>query len=268
MLKTRIISAVVGLPLIIAVLFLGGKLFYLFVFLLSVIGLYEYYRAFSNTDYKPIIWIGYLVTIVYYLLILLNINSFFTISILIFIALLLFFLDIIRRGYNILNVAVTILGILYVPFLFSNLIFIYNELNGKLLIWLPFLTAWFSDTGAYFIGSYFGKKKLCPSLSPKKTVEGAIGGVIASALFSAFTGFLFNSIGYEVSIIHFLIIGFICGITSMLGDLSASSIKRFAQIKDYSNVIPGHGGILDRFDSILFTAPTLYTYITIIKEFI
>jgi len=266
MLKTRIISAVVGLPLIIGILLLGGKFFYIFVFLLSVIGLYEYYSAFSNTEYKPISWIGYLITIFYYLLILSNLSSFYTLSLLIFIALLLIFLDIIRRGYNILNVAVTILGILYVPFLFSNLIFIYNELNGKLLIWLPFLTAWFSDTGAYFIGSYFGKKKLCPLLSPNKTVEGAIGGIIVSAFFSAMTGLLFISIGYEASIIHYLLIGLICGITSILGDLSASAIKRFVHIKDYGNVIPGHGGILDRFDSILFTAPTIYTYITIIKE--
>lgn len=268
MLKIRIISAVFGLPLIIGILLLGGKLFYLFVFLLSIIGLYEYYKAFSNTEYKPISWIGYLISIIYYLLIFWNASSFISFSLLIFAALLLIFLDTIRKGYNILNVAVTILGIIYAPFLFSNLIFIYNELNGKLLIWLPFLTAWFSDTGAYFIGSYFGKKKLCPLLSPNKTIEGAIGGIIASALFSAITGLLFIRMGYDASIIHYLIIGLICGATSILGDLSASAIKRFAHIKDYSNVIPGHGGILDRFDSILFTAPTLYTYITIIKEFL
>lgn len=268
MLKTRVISAIIGLPLVIGVLLLGGKLLYLFVFLLSVTGLYEYYKAFSNTDNKPIPWVGYVITIIYYILIFFNLINYINISALIFIALLLVFLDIIKREYNIINAAITVLGIIYVPLLFSSLIFIYNDVNGKLLVWLPFLTAWFSDTGAYFIGSYFGKKKLCPSLSPKKTVEGALGGIIISALLSALIGVIFNNIEYEMGIYHFVIIGLICGITSIIGDLFASSIKRFSHLKDYSNLIPGHGGILDRFDSILFTAPTVYTYITIIKNFL
>src|SRR5690554_3565724 len=99
MLKIRIISAVFGLPLIIGILLLGGKLFYLFVFLLSIIGLYEYYKAFSNTEYKPISWIGYLISIIYYLLIFWNASSFISFSLLIFAALLLIFLDTIRKGY-------------------------------------------------------------------------------------------------------------------------------------------------------------------------
>ncbi|MCQ1527962.1 phosphatidate cytidylyltransferase [Lutispora saccharofermentans] len=266
MLKTRIISAVIGLPLMISTLIIGGKFFYLFVFLLSAVGLYEYYRAFSNTDYKPTPWIGYSVTIMYYFLISISYNSFITLSILIFIALLLTFLDTIKKGYNILNVAVTVLGVIYVSYLFSNLIFIYNKTSGNILVWLPFLTAWFSDTGAYFIGSCFGKNKLCPSVSPKKTIEGAVGGIIGSAAISTLAGFIFIRMGYQINIIHYLFIGLLCGITSILGDLSASSIKRFCKIKDFGNIIPGHGGVLDRFDSILFTAPTVYTYITIMKE--
>ncbi|SHJ29305.1 phosphatidate cytidylyltransferase [Lutispora thermophila] len=268
MLKTRVISAIVGLPLIIGVLLFGGNLLYLFVFLLSVTGLYEYYKAFSNTDYKPISWVGYLITIIYYILIYFNLINHINFSILIFIALLLVFLDTIKREYNIINAAITTLGIIYVPLLFSSIIFIYNDVNGKILVWLPFLTAWFSDTGAYFIGSYFGKKKLCPLLSPKKTVEGALGGIAISALLSALVGAVFNNMDYEMSIIHFVIIGLICGLTSIIGDLFASSIKRFSHLKDYSNLIPGHGGILDRFDSILFTAPTVYTYVIIIKNFL
>ena len=266
MLKTRIISAFFGLPIVIGVLLLGGKLFYIFIFLLSIAGLYEYYKAFLNTDYKPIPWVGYIITIIYYLQILINKYNFITFTALIFIALLMIFLVIIRKGYNILNVAITILGIIYIPFLFSNLVFIYNTSFGKFLVWLPFLTAWFSDTGAYFIGSYFGKNKLCPNLSPKKTLEGAIGGIITSAIFLAIIGIIFNNANFKLNIIHYLILGLICGITSILGDLSASSIKRFTKIKDFGNIIPGHGGILDRFDSILFTAPTVFIYIAVINN--
>lgn len=266
MLKTRVISAAIGLPLMLGALIIGGKVLYLFVFLLSITGLFEYYKAFLNTDYKPTAWIGYTITIIYYFLVSIGYNTFSTISMLIFIALLLIFLDIIRKGHNILNAAVTILGVIYVSYLFSNLIFIYNGTNGRVLIWMPFITAWLSDTGAYFIGSYFGKKKLCPAISPKKTIEGAIGGIISSAVICVAAGLIFNSMGYSISLVHYLFIGFICGITSILGDLSASAIKRFCKIKDFSNVIPGHGGILDRFDSILFTAPTVYVYFTIMKE--
>lgn len=266
MLKTRVISAAIGLPLIIGTLIIGGRVLYLFVFLLAMIGLFEYYKAFSGTNYKPTTWIGYLATAIYYFLISVNYNTFITLSLLIFITLLLMFLDIIRNGYNILNAAVTILGIIYISYLFSNLIFIYNGINGKILIWLPFLTAWLSDTGAYFVGSIFGKNKLCPSISPKKTIEGAIGGVLGSVISCLLAGLIFNNMGYSMSLVHYLFIGLLCGITSQLGDLSASSIKRFCNIKDFGNIMPGHGGILDRFDSILFTAPTIYTYVTLMKE--
>ncbi|HHY77296.1 MAG TPA: CDP-archaeol synthase [Clostridiales bacterium] len=268
MLKTRIISAFFGLPIIIAILLLGGKLLYLFVFLLSLMGLYEYYKAFLHIDYKPITWIGYLITVIYYIQLSISKFNFVSFTVLIFIALLIIFWEIIKKGYNVLNVAITVLGIIYVPFLFSYLLFIYNSQFGKFFIWLPFLTAWLSDTGGYFIGSYFGRNKLCPDLSPKKTMEGAVGGIIASGLVTAIIGVIFNNAGIKLNVIHYLVLGLICGITSILGDLSASSIKRFTKLKDYGNIIPGHGGILDRFDSILFTAPTVFIYITIINKLI
>ena len=261
MLKTRIISAVIGLPLMISTLIIGGKFFYLFVFLLSAVGLYEYYRAFSNTDYKPTPWIGYSVTIMYYFLISISYNSFITLSILIFIALLLTFLDTIKKGYNILNVAVTVLGVIYVSYLFSNLIFIYNKTSGNILVWLPFLTAWFSDTGAYFVGNIFGKTKLAPNISPNKTVEGSIGGlafsIIASMLFSKFLLAM-------TPIKDAVLLGIIVGVVAQVGDLSASLLKRYCNTKDFSNIIPGHGGILDRFDSALFSFPVAYYYIVLL----
>jgi phosphatidate cytidylyltransferase len=113
-----------------------------------------------------------------------------------------------------------------------------------------------------------GKVKLCPKVSPKKTVEGALGGIVGSVALSTLSGIIFNNLGVDIKIIHFVVSGFLCGIASELGDLAASYIKRYTGIKDFGNLIPGHGGILDRFDSILFTAPVIYYYFTIIGDLI
>lgn len=125
--------------------------------------------------------------------------------------------------------------------------------GGKFHVWLIFLSSWGADTCAYCVGMLFGKHKMAPVLSPKKSIEGAIGGVAGAALL----GFLFQlaTVGpsYEYAVI--------CGIgalISMVGDLAASAIKRNMDIKDYGKLIPGHGGILDRFDSVIFTAPIIY----------
>ena len=113
---------------------------------------------------------------------------------------------------------------------------------------------------AYFTGYFLGKHKLCPKISPKKTIEGSIGGIIGSVVLSALFGYFF----FERILIHCIIIGIIGGIVSQFGDLTASVFKRKMGIKDYGNLIPGHGGILDRFDSVLFTAPMVYYYIMLV----
>lgn len=264
MLKTRVISAIVGLPIIIACLFMGGKPITILIFLLSIAGLYEYYNAFKSIRYKPDALIGYLGTITYYLIIVINKNSIVFLPLLLFITLLLLFFDIIKNDKSIIDIAITILGLVYIPFMFSNILFLQNGAYGKVLIWLPFLTAWLSDTFAYFAGICFGKNKLCPKISPKKTIEGSLGGILGSTIFSLIAGIIFNSLGLPIHLFHYAIVGVLCGITGQIGDLFASSIKRFCKIKDFSNILPGHGGILDRFDSILFTAPTVYFYFKLI----
>ena len=137
-----------------------------------------------------------------------------------------------------------------------------TEQSGEygMLVWLIFLTAFGTDIMAYFTGYFLGKHKLCPKISPKKTIEGSIGGVIGSVVLSALFGYFF----FERILIHCIIIGIIGGIVSQFGDLTASVFKRKMGIKDYGNLIPGHGGILDRFDSVLFTAPMVYYYIMLV----
>lgn len=260
MLKTRVISAIIGLPLILSVLFFGGKLLILLFFLLSIIGLYEYFNAFKNIGFKLSTWVGYLGTIAYYFLIILNKNSVVSFSLILFIIIILLFFDTIKRNSTIIEAALTILGMVYIPCMFSNIIFLQNGINGKALVWLPFLTAWLSDTFAYFTGITFGKNKLYPKISPNKTIEGSLGGIVGSTTSSLIAGIIFNNLGFSMPIIHYGIIGILSGVMGQIGDLFASSIKRFCKVKDYGNIIPGHGGILDRFDSILFTAPTVYFY--------
>lgn len=263
MLKTRVISAFIGLPIIIFSLCIGGIPLTILVFSLSVAGLYELYNAFENVGYRPNALVGYFGTMVYYFMIAMQKNNNIIRPLLLFIMLLLLFLDIIQNNKSIVDIAISVFGLIYIPFLFSNILFIQTMVFGSALVWVPFITAWLSDTFAYFTGVYYGKNKLCPKISPKKTVEGSLGGILGSIIFSLLAGMLYKRFGIDVPIFHYIIVGVLCGVTGQIGDLFASSIKRFCNIKDFSNILPGHGGILDRFDSILFTAPTVYFYFKI-----
>jgi phosphatidate cytidylyltransferase len=129
-----------------------------------------------------------------------------------------------------------------------------------ILVWHIFLTAFGTDIMAYFTGYAIGKHKLCPKISPKKTIEGSIGGILGSVLLCG----LFGYFVIPGLLLHCIIIGVLGGVVSQFGDLTASIFKRKMGIKDYGNLIPGHGGILDRFDSVLFTAPMVYYYIMLI----
>lgn len=134
---------------------------------------------------------------------------------------------------------------------------------------LPFILAWVTDSGAYFVGCGIGKHKLIPKLSPKKTIEGAIGGIVACVLISlgyvwlldkSFGVSLFNGGDYK----KMLVLSFIGSVISQLGDFASSAIKREFNVKDFGNLLPGHGGVLDRFDSIIFVAPFVYYILTLL----
>jgi phosphatidate cytidylyltransferase len=149
-----------------------------------------------------------------------------------------------------------------------------SAVHGVNYVVLCLAGAWLGDSGAYFIGSKFGKTKLCPNISPKKTVEGAIGGVITVALvfvvyslcYKAFMAH-FMDIDFNVHYITIAIIGLVCGVLGIIGDLSASIIKRETGIKDFGKIMPGHGGFMDRFDSVLFVAPFMALTLTAVELF-
>ncbi len=145
--------------------------------------------------------------------------------------------------------------------------------HGMLYVVLALCGAWIADSGAYFAGTWFGKHKLCPTISPKKTVEGFIGGLLSNGVVFGLICFVYVPIvercGYtvEVRYIAVVLLGIFCAAISVLGDLCASVVKRQKGIKDYGSIMPGHGGLMDRFDSVLFVVPSLYTFLTLFSIF-
>lgn len=258
----RVISAVILVLLLLISINAGGVIFKICVLTITGIALYEYINVYKTTNNKVIqglLIFGYIVDIY---IIFLN-KTEFLLPMIYLIVLLSMALPIFIRKYNVISSAITIVGYVYIINFFTLLAFIRGLENGKILVLLPFVIAWLSDTFAYYVGRYLGKsrftRKLCPEISPKKTVIGFYGG-IAGSVFGVllWANFLIkiDSPWYEL-----ILFGIVAGIISQIGDLVASLIKRFIGVKDYGNIIPGHGGILDRFDSILFITPIVYYYI-------
>ena len=150
--------------------------------------------------------------------------------------------------------------VLYAPLMFSFIYRIRMTEYGIYLVWMVFIASWISDTFAYFTGMLLGKHKLAPVLSPKKSIEGSIGGIAGSALAGALFGYLFSTqVSQDVNLtVVCAVLGALGSVISQIGDLAASGIKRNYEIKDYGKLIPGHGGIMDRFDSVIVTAPIIY----------
>jgi len=251
----RIISAILGIPLLIFLVIQGDILLYLATMIVSLIGLYEFYHAMSSKGYNPVNYVGYILSVVLLTIFYISKSAngiFFLLVITIFI---LSGILLINAKYNVADSSITFYGILYVT-IFMGHIILTAELQNKLIIWLIFIIAWSTDTFAYFGGYFWGRKKLCPNISPKKTVAGAITGILGSMISCGVFAFIF----FEEYIIMIALLGLFGSVMSQFGDLTASQIKRYTNIKDFGNLIPGHGGILDRFDSILFTAPTVYYF--------
>lgn len=148
-----------------------------------------------------------------------------------------------------------------IPYSFGTLIAMSNYYKGGVfLVVLTLSAAWLADSGAYFAGTFFGKTKLCPNISPKKTVEGLVGGVISNGILMLLISLCFDACtdGYDPRYFFIFLSGMLAALIGLIGDLTASEIKRQCGIKDYGNIMPGHGGVMDRFDSVLLVAPFMY----------
>ncbi|MDO4301850.1 MAG: phosphatidate cytidylyltransferase [Clostridia bacterium] len=251
----RIISAVAAIPLLLFFVIVGGVPLKCAVLALSLIGMYELYKAVSG-KIKAVHLVGFILEVLYFVSWFKNIDTvIMTLALAMATIAILFILVVFHKTNNIHDGTVTLFGFFYLGVLLSLICPIRD--NSIYLVWMPFIFAFVSDTGAYFIGSKFGKHKLTPELSPKKSVEGAIGGVVSTAIVTAICALALDSssVGY---ISLFAILGAAGSVIAQFGDLAASSIKRYAGIKDYGKLMPGHGGVLDRFDSVLFTLPYVY----------
>lgn len=255
----RLISGIVLVLLSILIIGKGGILLWFTTLVLSLIGLYELYKALK-IEGKITSYLGYACTIIYYLLILYNIEEYIM---LLFISTLLIFLSFYVftfPEFKTEQISTVFFGILYVGVLFGYIYKVRIYQDGEYLVWLIILSSWGSDTCAYVTGMLLGKHKAFPKLSPKKSIEGCIGGVVGSTLLGILYAIILGSkmVSLENPIFSVACACFIGSIISQIGDLAASAIKRNHDIKDFGNLIPGHGGVLDRFDSVLFTAPAIF----------
>jgi phosphatidate cytidylyltransferase len=263
----RIVSSVVALAFAVVVLILADTfVFNLAIAAISVIILFELFTAVKFTQSKFVIGISFIYAALSPFLVE-NKYSKYNIVVTSVCVFLVFLGYIINHKKLKFEIVFFIIGaMLLIPHAMCCLITI-KEKSGLVLVVLSLCGAWFSDTAAYFTGTFLGKKKLCPEISPKKTVEGFVGGVVVTGLLFAifmlvYVEFIAHS-NLHVNYIIVFILGILCSLVGTVGDLVASLIKRQCNIKDYGNIMPGHGGLLDRFDSALFVIPFFCAFTSI-----
>ncbi len=262
--KTRIITALFALPLIIAALIQPyWWIWAIIVFIASLIGLYEFYKATGIINHKSLCVLGILAAIYFPLKV--SVELSFISFALWYSALLFLILIFSNNKVPLEKLSLSLFSTIYIPYLLSSIISLRKMNGGEYYIWLLVVCAFLTDTCAYFVGKAIGKHKLCPSLSPNKTIEGAVGGVIGCGISCMIFGLIIKGcFSVDVNFIKLFILGLICSVGAQLGDISASCIKRQYAIKDYGNLFPGHGGVLDRCDSIIFVAPLTLYYVAYI----
>ncbi len=295
-LTQRVLVAIIGVPAILILTVLGGWWFFLFVQVVAVLGLNEFFSMASQKGCRPNRALGLGATLaIGFMLFFIDaapfvflgeMRFFLIVAIVMFLALATLIVELWRdKPQAIANVSITGFGVMYVAFCLDSLLGIrslfaapwidvqaFTALNGAelelakerwayMIVLCTIVAIWICDTAAYFVGLSIGKHKLFPRISPKKSWEGAIGGFLFSGLGFALMAHFWLPV---IPTVHAIILGILIGIIGQLGDLSESLLKRDAGIKDSSNIIPGHGGILDRFDSILFVAPLVFIYLNIL----
>lgn len=266
MFAKRLMSGIVLVLLAVFLVSSGGIVLFAASAVISLIGLFELYRV-MNIEKKLLGIVGYLATIAYYAMLWGNDEQYVTLIAIAALMVLMTLYVVTFPKYQTNEVTVAFFGIFYVAIMFSYLYQVRMMTDGKYLVWLIFLSSWGCDTFAYCIGMLFGRHKLAPVLSPKKSIEGAVGGVAGAVILGlAYAGIVGNQM-QEVSNpqIACPLACAIAAVISQIGDLAASAIKRNHNVKDYGHLIPGHGGILDRFDSVLFTAPAIYFAVTFLR---
>ncbi|BFL47884.1 phosphatidate cytidylyltransferase [Lactonifactor longoviformis] len=255
MFKTRLLSGIVLVILALITIISGNLVLFCTLLGISLIGMQELYRAMGVREdrFNALELAGYGGAVIFYLTLLLGQTKYEMTALLFGLVGIMCVYVFAYPKYRAEQVMAAFFGIVYVAVMLSYIYQTRNLEDGKFIVWLIFICSWGSDTCAYCVGMLIGKHKMAPVLSPKKSVEGGVGGVAGAALIGGVYGAAVHS-----DIAMYAVIGAVGALISMVGDLAASAIKRNREIKDYGTLIPGHGGILDRFDSVIFTAPFIY----------
>ena len=266
---TRIITGVVGIALAALIIQMGGALFAGFALVLSLIAWFEYARAFHKKGMNITFITGIIGLFLLWGCAWLG-NAEETMAVSTGIVLVVLLESVLLHGrVSFVDACTSAAGIFYFGYPFAHMVmlrFLYPEQQlatsfgpfefGCAMSWVMFIGTWASDTFAYFTGSALGRHKLCPTISPNKTVEGFLGSVVGTTAAVAGLGVFFS-----LPVLEMAVLGFCISIIATLGDLVESVAKRYTGIKDSGNIIPGHGGVWDRFDSVLLTAPLVYYFV-------
>ena len=267
----RVTSALILFPIVAIILIFGNKyLVDVAICAIAILSLHEYFNSFENAEnkeVKPIRWIAYIIAISIALIHVIPPEyEIKVVGAIIPVSILVLFSQIIATNmkYTIKDIAITFFGICYIVIFLMFIPVIRNMENGKVLVWYVFWAAWGTDVFAYLIGKRFGKHKFS-AISPKKSVEGCIAGTIGAVIVILIYTYICNKyLQVNINYISITIVAIVLSLVGQIGDFAASCIKRYNGIKDYSNLIPGHGGMLDRIDSVIFIAPFAYFLLTLI----
>lgn len=256
MLKERLLTALVGIPFAVVVIYLGGWALLVVTGILIALANWEFQKIAGSLGYS----FPWILTTLYSIFMLIAVHR-YEIDLSIFLGsylLILLALVVFRYpNFKLAEAGISLFVLVYIGLFFTQFFLLRTLEGGGYFLLFLLIVNWASDTGAYFSGRAFGKNKLAPSVSPKKTIEGSIGGVVLAL----FVGMLLAFQAPVGIVEHWAVLAVLIAIVGQLGDLAESAFKREAGIKDSSQVLPGHGGILDRFDSVLMTSPVAYYYI-------
>ncbi len=264
----RFVSGIILFPIFAVIIIFGNKyLVDVFISIIAIMSLHEFYKAFKGKA-NPIQWIGYVTAgLICFIHLIPNEYVLPATTLIILFNILALFTQVVVTNMknNITDIAISLFGVCYIVFFLMFAPLIRDSLNnGKILIWYVFFAAWGTDIFAYLIGKNFGKHKFT-ELSPNKSIEGCLGGVFGSILLVMIYTWVCNTYwNMNINYAYAFGISIFLSVISQIGDLAASSVKRHCGIKDYSNLIPGHGGILDRIDSVIFILPFAYFLLSII----
>lgn len=266
--KQRLISAFFAVLLLVLVLLCNQYVFDAVVIIISSMAIFEVISALKLKEYKIMTTIALLMPACVLLASYFG-REYITCAIFIFLTGFLLTMLFDHNRYTFTTAAMFIAVTVTISFMFVHVSFIRHTDNGVLNVLVALIGCWITDSCAYFSGYAFGKHKLAPTISPKKTIEGSIGGILGVVvILTAYALISANIFNITANVANAIIIALVCSVLSQLGDLCASIIKRENNIKDFGNIMPGHGGVMDRFDSFLFVAPAVYYLLEIFPIFV